>query len=169
MTGGKGLICEGLGSYCALILCEEKQAKLQTLMQMAWTFINDRLGLCVSVPIHAHTCTDSTLQMWANVLRIVYNAYACLIFDCVTSQVYRLRIFLSLYRPCSLCTTLSLHWEPQTIAVAFLYLAAKLSKTSIHTLCGTRKSWWRQFVDTVDEHDLEGTYVGCLTLAVGGS
>ena len=57
---------------------------------------------------------------------------------------------------CSLCTTLSLHWEPQTIAVAFLYLAAKLSKTSIHTLCGTRKSWWRQFVDTVDEHDLEG-------------
>jgi hypothetical protein len=75
---------------------EVKQEKLQKLVQLAWTFIND-----------------------------------------------------------SLCTTLPLHWEPQAIAVAFLYRAAKMSDISIQSLCGTRRSWWRQFADTVDEHDLE--------------
>ena len=58
---------------------------------------------------------------------------------------------------CSLCTTLCLQWESPAIAIAFLYLAAKLSKYDLQAQapCKT-KSWWRQFLDTVDVHDLEG-------------
>lgn len=60
----------------------------------------------------------------------------------------------------SLCTTLCLQWESPAIAIAFLYLAGKLSKYDLQAQapCKT-KSWWRQFLDTVDVHDLEGTYL----------
>ena len=34
-----------------------------------------------------------------------------------------------------------------------------MSNVDIHTFCGTRRSWWRQYADTVDEHDLEGVHV----------
>ena len=57
---------------------------------------------------------------------------------------------------CSLCTTLCLQWEPQAIAVAFLYLAGKLTKFDLQGLSQSKsRSWWRQFVDTLDFHDLE--------------
>ena len=50
-------------------------------------------------------------------------------------------------------TTLCLQWEPEPAAVAFLYLAAKVSK---HDLQGSaKKSWWLKFVNNVDQHDLE--------------
>ena len=56
----------------------------------------------------------------------------------------------------SLCTTLCLQWEPQAIAVAFLYLAGKLTKFDLQGLSQSKsRSWWRQFVDTLDFHDLE--------------
>ncbi len=57
----------------------------------------------------------------------------------------------------SLCTTLSLQWEPKAIAVAMLYLSGKLSKFDLQSAAqGTvKRSWWRQFVATVDVHDLE--------------
>ena len=58
--------------------------------------------------------------------------------------------------PDSLCTTLCLQWEPQAIAVAFLYLAGKLTKFDLQGLSQSKsRSWWRQFVDTLDFHDLE--------------
>ena len=50
-------------------------------------------------------------------------------------------------------TTLCLQWEPEPAAIAFLYLAAKVSK---HDLQGSaKKSWWLKFVNNVDQHDLE--------------
>ena len=49
-------------------------------------------------------------------------------------------------------------WEAQTLAVAFIFLAAKEAKVEIPSLCGTKRSWWRQFIDRVDVHDLEGEY-----------
>ena len=56
----------------------------------------------------------------------------------------------------SLCTSLCLQWEPQAIAIAFIYLAGKLSKFDLHTATQSRsRSWWRQYLDTVDVHDLE--------------
>ena len=60
-----------------------------------------------------------------------------------------------------LCTTLCLQWEPQAIAVAFIYLAGKLTKYDLQSATQSRsKSWWRQFVDTIDIHDLECKSVG---------
>eukprot|EP00731_Ephydatia_muelleri_P027480 Em0019g353a len=56
----------------------------------------------------------------------------------------------------SLCTTLCLQWEPQCVAVAFLYLGGKLTKYDLQGATASHsKSWWRNFVDTVDSHDLE--------------
>ena len=56
----------------------------------------------------------------------------------------------------SLVTTLSIQWEPQAVAVAFIYLAAKLSKYDIQSKYGSKsRSWWRQFVGTLDSHDLD--------------
>uniref|UniRef100_A0A1X7VAT7 Cyclin-like domain-containing protein n=1 Tax=Amphimedon queenslandica TaxID=400682 RepID=A0A1X7VAT7_AMPQE len=56
----------------------------------------------------------------------------------------------------SLCTTLCLQWEPPVVAVALLYLAGKLSKFDLQSAFQAKsRSWWRQFVLTVDAHDLE--------------
>ncbi|XP_065919058.1 cyclin-K-like isoform X2 [Dysidea avara] len=78
--------------------------KLQKIVQMAWTFVNDSLG-----------------------------------------------------------TTLCLQWESPAIAIAFLFLAARLSKYDLQAqaVCKT-KSWWRQFIDTIDVHDLEVMFWICM-------
>ena len=55
-------------------------------------------------------------------------------------------------------------WEAQTLAVAFIFLAAKEAKVEIPSLCGTKRSWWRQFIDRVDVHDLEGEYTYSVVL-----
>ena len=56
----------------------------------------------------------------------------------------------------SLCTSLCLQWEPQAIAIAFIYLAGKLSKFDLVTATQSKsRSWWRQYLDTLDVHDLE--------------
>ena len=56
----------------------------------------------------------------------------------------------------SLCTSLCLQWEPKAVAVAFLYLGGKLSNFDLQAATQSRsRSWWRNFVDTVDIHDLE--------------
>ncbi len=58
--------------------------------------------------------------------------------------------------PVSLVTTLCLQWEPKAIAVAFIYLAGKLSKYDLQAATHSKsRYWWRQFVDTLDIHDLE--------------
>lgn len=58
--------------------------------------------------------------------------------------------------PSSLCTSLCLQWEPQAIAIAFIYLAGKLSKFDLVTATQSKsRSWWRQYLDTLDVHDLE--------------
>ncbi|KAB0802750.1 hypothetical protein PPYR_04936 [Photinus pyralis] len=52
----------------------------------------------------------------------------------------------------SLCTTLSLQWEPEIIAVALLYLAGKLSQFEVVDWVGrTNKHlrWWDMFVEDV--------------------
>ncbi|XP_065201741.1 cyclin-K isoform X2 [Planococcus citri] len=58
----------------------------------------------------------------------------------------------------SLCTTLCLQWEPEVIAVAMLYLAAKLSKYDINNWVGktaNQTRWWEMFVNGVTLELLE--------------
>uniref|UniRef100_A0A1B6BWG7 Cyclin-K n=1 Tax=Clastoptera arizonana TaxID=38151 RepID=A0A1B6BWG7_9HEMI len=58
----------------------------------------------------------------------------------------------------SLCTTLSLQWEPEVIAVALMYLAGKLSKFEVIDWVGrTTKHlrWWDMFVEDVTMDLLE--------------
>ncbi|CAG9764355.1 unnamed protein product [Ceutorhynchus assimilis] len=75
------------------------KAKLQKMVQMAWTFVND-----------------------------------------------------------SLCTTLSLQWQPEIIAVALMYLAGKLSKFEVVDWVGRNPAhlrWWDMFVEDVTMDLLE--------------
>ncbi|XP_074056892.1 cyclin-K-like [Macrotis lagotis] len=57
----------------------------------------------------------------------------------------------------SLCTTLSLQWEPEIIAVSVMYLAGRLCKFEIQewTSKPTDQRWWEQFVQDVPEDVLK--------------
>ncbi|KAG8449134.1 hypothetical protein GDO86_015983 [Hymenochirus boettgeri] len=57
----------------------------------------------------------------------------------------------------SLCTTLSLQWEPEIIAVAVMYLAGRLCKFEIQewTSKPLYRRWWEQFVQDVPVDVLE--------------
>ncbi|KAL0129812.1 hypothetical protein PUN28_001812 [Cardiocondyla obscurior] len=58
----------------------------------------------------------------------------------------------------SLCTTLSLQWEPEIIAVALMYLAGKLSKFDVVDWVGRQTKhlrWWDMFVEDVTMDLLE--------------
>lgn len=57
----------------------------------------------------------------------------------------------------SLCTTLSLQWEPEIIAVAVMYLAGRLCKFEIQewTSKPMYRRWWEQFVQDVPVDVLE--------------
>ncbi|XP_014212425.1 cyclin-K-like [Copidosoma floridanum] len=58
----------------------------------------------------------------------------------------------------SLCTTLSLQWEPEIIAVALMYLAGKLSKFDVIDWTGRQTKhlrWWDMFVEDVTMDLLE--------------
>ncbi|XP_073433804.1 cyclin-K isoform X2 [Dendrobates tinctorius] len=57
----------------------------------------------------------------------------------------------------SLCTTLSLQWEPEIIAVAVMYLAGRLCKFEIQewTSKPMSRRWWEQFVQDVPVDVLE--------------
>lgn len=57
----------------------------------------------------------------------------------------------------SLCTTLSLQWEPEIIAVAVMYLAGRLCKFEIQewTSKPSYRRWWEQFVQDVPVDVLE--------------
>jgi hypothetical protein len=60
----------------------------------------------------------------------------------------------------SLCTTLSLQWEPEIIAVALMYLAGKLSKFDVVDWNGRQSKhlrWWDMFVEDVTMDLLEGS------------
>ncbi|KAK7817417.1 hypothetical protein U0070_024891 [Myodes glareolus] len=56
-----------------------------------------------------------------------------------------------------LCTTLSLQWEPEIIAVAVMYLAGRLCKFEIQewTSKPMYRRWWEQFVQDVPVDVLE--------------
>uniref|UniRef100_A0A8C6SJM0 Cyclin K n=1 Tax=Neogobius melanostomus TaxID=47308 RepID=A0A8C6SJM0_9GOBI len=58
----------------------------------------------------------------------------------------------------SLCTMLSLQWEPEIIAVAVMYLAGRLCKFDIQEWTAKQSSrrWWEQFVQDVPVELLEG-------------
>ncbi|XP_059474790.1 cyclin-K isoform X2 [Neocloeon triangulifer] len=58
----------------------------------------------------------------------------------------------------SLCTTLSLQWEPEILAVALMYLASKLSKFEVETWHGRKHHhlrWWDLFVEDITMDLLE--------------
>ncbi|CAL8285640.1 unnamed protein product [Lota lota] len=57
----------------------------------------------------------------------------------------------------SLCTMLSLQWEPEIIAVAVMYLAGRLCKFDIQewTAKHSSRRWWEQFVQDVPMEVLE--------------
>lgn len=67
----------------------------------------------------------------------------------------------NLYIFFSLCTTLSLQWEPEIIAVALMYLAGKLSKFEVVDWVGRQSKhlrWWDMFVEDVTMDLLEGKF-----------
>lgn len=66
--------------------------------------------------------------------------------------------------PGSLCTMLSLQWEPEIIAVAVMYLAGRLCKFDIQEWTAKQSSrrWWEQFVQDVPVELLEGADRGLL-------
>ncbi|MBN3279354.1 CCNK protein, partial [Polyodon spathula] len=57
----------------------------------------------------------------------------------------------------SLCTMLSLQWEPEIIAVAVMYLAGRLCKFEIQEWASKQmyRKWWEQFVQDVPVELLE--------------
>jgi len=58
----------------------------------------------------------------------------------------------------SLCTTLCLQWEPEVIAIALMYLAAKLSKFEVKdwkNRLPDHKYWWDQYVKDLETEVLE--------------
>lgn len=59
----------------------------------------------------------------------------------------------------SLCTTLCLQWEPEIIAIAVMYLAAKLSKFEVKDWENRKElgheHWWDMYVDNLETADLE--------------
>jgi len=58
----------------------------------------------------------------------------------------------------SLCTTLCLQWEPEVIAIALMYLAAKLSKFEVKDWKGKtdqHKHWWDLYVRDLETEVLE--------------
>jgi hypothetical protein len=58
----------------------------------------------------------------------------------------------------SLCTTLSLQWEPEVIAVALMYVAGKLMKFEVVDWSGRtakHQCWWDMFVEDVTTDLLE--------------
>ena len=58
----------------------------------------------------------------------------------------------------SLCTTLCLQWEPEIVAIALMYLAAKLSKFEVkdwNDRCDWHRHWWDQYVEDLDVEVLE--------------
>ena len=58
----------------------------------------------------------------------------------------------------SLCTTLCLQWEPEVIAIALMYLAAKLSKFEVKdwkNRLPEHKFWWDQYVKDLETDVLE--------------
>ncbi|XP_025207298.1 cyclin-K-like [Melanaphis sacchari] len=58
----------------------------------------------------------------------------------------------------SLCTTLCLQWEPEIIAVSFIYLACKLSKFELNDWKGRTPNhlrWWDMFVQGINMDLLE--------------
>lgn len=68
--------------------------------------------------------------------------------------------------PGSLCTMLSLQWEPEIIAVAVMYLAGRLCKFDIQEWTAKQSSrrWWEQFVQDVPVELLEGAnHDSCLS------
>lgn len=61
-----------------------------------------------------------------------------------------------------MCTTLSLQWEPEIIAVALMYLAGKLSKFEVVDWNGRLPKhlrWWDMFVEDVTMDLLEGNLI----------
>ena len=62
----------------------------------------------------------------------------------------------------SLSTTLCLQWEPEVIAIAFMYLAGKMSQFQIETFVdvsnkeNSGQNWWSQFVEDLGIEVLEG-------------
>jgi len=58
----------------------------------------------------------------------------------------------------SLCTTLCLQWEPEVIAIALMYLAAKLSKFEVKdwkNRTDDHRFWWDQYVKHLSQEILE--------------
>ena len=62
----------------------------------------------------------------------------------------------------SLSTTLCLQWEPEVIAIAFMYLAGKMAQFQIETCVDVSnkenqsQNWWDQFVEDLSIEVLEG-------------
>lgn len=83
--------------------------------------------------------------------------FKCSVSWCCQIQLLYIKFLFGFLYP-SLCTTLSLQWEPEIIAVAVMYLAGRLCKFEIQewTSKPMYRRWWEQFVQDVPVDVLEG-------------
>lgn len=57
-----------------------------------------------------------------------------------------------------MCTTISLQWEPEVIAIALMFLAGKLTKFEVTDWDGRtprQQKWWDMFVEDISTDLLE--------------
>ena len=63
----------------------------------------------------------------------------------------------------SLCTTLSLQWEPEIIATSLMYLGTMLNKMDITDwagkISGTKLKWWESIVADLTVELMEGKLI----------
>jgi len=63
----------------------------------------------------------------------------------------------------SLCTTLSLQWEPEIIATSLMYLGTRLNKMDITDwagkISGTKLKWWESIVADLTVELMEGKLI----------
>ena len=99
-----------------------------------------------------------TLQFDLDV-QLPYN-YLINFSDCFTAPANQVQQILQIawgFVNNSLFTTLVLQWEPEILAIAFLYLAGKLSELEIEDWCDHNKHlhWWNLFIEDISEEVLE--------------
>lgn len=126
------LSCYGLyGFLCALL---GDKGKIQKLVQMAWTFVNDRYKFCLQCKWMYSTGRTILKLFWLT------WRHTCDFFTY------------------SLATSLSLRKRPEILAVAHLNLAGKLANFDLKasTDSPSSKPWWYSFNKECQELVVEG-------------
>ncbi|TGZ54637.1 Cyclin-K [Temnothorax longispinosus] len=127
---------------CCLLLAgkvEETPKKCKDIIRTAKTLVSEQKG-------------DYAIKIYRYFLR------KCSLFVGDKNKLQKMVQMAWTFVNDSLCTTLSLQWEPEIIAVALMYLAGKLSKFEVVDWVGRQSKhlrWWDMFVEDVTMDLLE--------------